>query len=119
MMFFGGNGSSIMADEYPRLSDAERARLKAKGRALYRKACGERGESTCVDHFVRHQLARGAIDVAEDLRSFLDEQAEALRLADPLGKLSFTSKLASRVRRSLTAANQNATATPEEPGEKH
>ena len=82
-------------------NSARRARLAEKGRILYRKSCGTSGKQTCAESFALFHIGRGDVDVARDLLAFLETEAEALRVADPEGRLGPTAELAARVRRSL------------------
>lgn len=82
----------------PELTPDERARLARKGEILYAKSCGARGDGTCAESFIAHQLRLGRDAVARDLLRFLDGRIAALRLDDPDGLLPTTEALAARVR---------------------
>ena len=85
-----------------------RARLAEKGRLLYSKSCGAIGGRTCAESFALHYIGRGEPEVANDLLSFLESEAEALRLDDPGGRLAATEELASRIRRHLCELHVSA-----------
>ena len=85
----------------PGLTPAQRERLAAKGRILYRKSCGTRSKKTCAESFALFHVGRGEAEVAWDLLAFLEREARALRIDDPEGRLRPTEELAARIRRSL------------------
>ena len=85
-----------------------RARLAEKGRILYRKSCGAIGQKTCAESFAFFHIERGEAEVARDLFSFLETEAEALRLDDPERRLAATEDLAARIRRILETYRENA-----------
>jgi hypothetical protein len=85
----------------PDLSPEERARLARKGEILYGKSCGKNGRGACAESFAVHQLRLGRGEVVHDLLRFLDGRLDALRLADPDGRLPATKALAARIRRHL------------------
>ena len=84
-----------------KLTPEQRARLAEKGRILYRKSCGSRGERSCAESFAVYHMSRGEADVARDLLAFLETEAHALQLGDPEGRLGPTQELAARIRRRL------------------
>jgi hypothetical protein len=83
------------------LTPERRARLAEKGRILFRKCCGVSGQKTCAESFAVYHIVRGEVNVARDLLTFLETEAESLRLADPDGRLGTTKEIAARIRRSL------------------
>lgn len=94
-----GRHGSIPSD----LSPEERSRLARKGEILYGKSCGPGGPGDCAESFAVHQLRLGRLEVVDDLLRFLDDRIDALRSADPDGRLPATEALAARIRRHLEA----------------
>jgi hypothetical protein len=83
------------------LTPDRRERLAEKGRMLYRKACGIRGDKTCAEGFAVYHIQRQEPEVAQDLLAFLESEADALRQADPEARLATTEDIASRIRAHL------------------
>jgi hypothetical protein len=86
----------------------QRARLAEKGRILYGKACGKNGGNSCLEGFALHHLRRGELEIVSDLLGFLEKTAEALRVADPDGRLEQTKELADWIRVCLNDARAEA-----------
>jgi hypothetical protein len=75
-----------------------RARLIVKGHILYGKYCGTGGRGICAENFALHHIRLGEPTVARDLLVYLAGRIEALRVADPDGRLAMTEALADRIR---------------------
>jgi hypothetical protein len=84
-------------------STPRRARLAEKGRILYGKSCGRKGNRTCVESFALYHIERGEAEIARDLLAFLENRTEVLRSSDPEGQLARTDELAARIRQYLNS----------------
>lgn len=84
-------------------STPRRARLAEKGRILYGKSCGRKGNTTCVESFALYHIGRGEAEIARDLLAFLESKRDSLRSSDPEGQLARTDLLAVRIRQYLNS----------------
>lgn len=75
--------------------------LSLKGRLLYGKYCGTRGEGICAENFALHHLRLGETEVVVEFLGYLESRLAELRLADPHGRRAMTERLVDRVRRHL------------------
>jgi len=83
------------------ISARRRARLAEKGRILYTKSCGTKGNRTCVEGFALYHIERGESEIVRDLLGFLETRTVDLRLSDPEDQLARTDDLVAQIRRFL------------------
>src|SRR5262249_52621895 len=100
-------GATAMGPDQVGVSPEQRARLALKGRILYAKSCGTRGNRTCAESFALYHIARGESEIARDLLVYLQTEIESLRRHDPEGQLAMTEELAVRIQRHLEAEGQD------------
>lgn len=82
-----------MADSLTALAARRREFLAQKGRLLYGKYCGTKGQGICAENFALYHIRLEEIVVVQDFLEYLDQQLAELRAAGPSAQFVITERL--------------------------